>query len=283
MKILITGASGFLGRKLVEELSKDSGNELTCISRDYKESLQNIYWINGNLNDRKFLDFLSNERFERVFHLAWEGLPNRSAEMCLKNLQISENFLRSISASKVQELNIIGSCLEYGDIVGKVGDSQKPFGNDPFAKAKINLHSFVQELEIQFRWFRPFFIFGEGQNQNSLIPSLINNLALGISPEIRSINNSHDFIAVEDVARAILLSSKNPHLLGDVNIGTGVLTPVGDIARALHAKFNVEFSSSYKSMPGLFSDSLKLKELTSWKPEFKGLDGIMKYVEEMGH
>jgi dTDP-6-deoxy-L-talose 4-dehydrogenase (NAD+) len=283
LKILITGAGGFLGKKLLTALSSDVYSEITCVSRtskDFSNLMGNVSWAKGSLRDSDFLDFLAKEKFQKVFHLAWEGLPDRSPEMNLINLEMSENLLFRLTANGIAELNIIGSCLEYGDTAGMVEDADQPKGGDSFANTKIKLNNFVKELSVPYRWFRPFFIFGDGQSKNSLIPSLITNLKKGLSPEIRAINNSHDFIAVDDVSRAIFLASNNDSLHGEINIGTGVLTPVGEIVKALHAKFGVEFNQYFEASPGLSSNSQKMNSLTNWKPEFTGLEGIMRYYKD---
>ncbi len=279
MKILVTGASGFLGKKLLTELKGDFEAEITCVSRAFEKSSGNVTWVKGDLGDQDFIDRLASEKFEKVFHLAWEGLPDRSAEMNALNLEMSKIFLTTLVKNGVQEINITGSCLEYGDVNKSVSDTESPTGEDSFATAKIELNHFIKDLNISYRWFRPFFIFGEGQSRNSLIPSLIANLKSGLSPEIRAINNSHDFISVNDVAKAIYLASIDSSVSGEINVGTGVLTPVGQIVKAFHEKFNLEFKYSYEPKPGLSSNSIKLLNFTNWKPEYIGLKGIIDYYE----
>jgi nucleoside-diphosphate-sugar epimerase len=279
LKILVTGASGFLGKKLLSELKGDAEAEITCVSRTFKKSSDSVTWVEGDLGDQDFIDRLASGKYEKVFHLAWEGLPDRSAEMNLLNLEISKNFLAKLVKNGIQELNIIGSCLEYGDVNKLVSDTELPKGEDSFALAKIELNQYVKNLDVSYRWFRPFFIFGEGQNPNSLIPSLIANLANGLSPEIKAINNSHDFISVNDVAKAIHLASINSSVLGEINVGTGVLTPVGQIVEAFHEKYDLRFNYFFEPNPGLSSNSIKLMNFTNWKPEYVGLKGIIDYYE----
>ena len=279
LKILVTGGTGFLGKKIISHLLKESEYELTCVSRVSNESSSKINWVRGDLSDLDFVECLDFSEYEQIFHLAWEGLPNRSAYYSQKNYNISLNLIQKITKYTDIELNIVGSCLEYGDITGIVSEEIRPDGTDDFAKAKISLYRVIQELGVQYRWFRPFFMYGEGQNDQSLIPNLISKLKNKLPIQIKSMSNSHDFICVEDVANAIVKASRTDYSFGDYNLGTGASTSVGEIVELFHQELDVEFNIEYTKNLGLISDSKKLAQQIGWHPQFTGLAGIKNYYK----
>lgn len=251
------------------------------MSRVNNESSGKVTWIRGDLSDLEFVASLDFSEYEQIFHLAWDGLPNRSAHYSQKNYNISVNLLQKIAKYKEIELNITGSCLEYGDITGVINEEVRPDGADDFAKAKISLHKIIQELGIKYRWFRPFFMYGDGQSSQSLIPNLISNLKSNSPIQIKSMSNSHDFICVEDVANAIVMTSRTSNSLGDFNLGTGVSTTVGEIVELFHQKFNIEFDMKYTKNFGLASNPKKLEQQIGWRPKFTGIAGIRNYYNQL--
>jgi nucleoside-diphosphate-sugar epimerase len=279
VKTLITGASGFLGTQLIKELQHRNEHELFGISRHHRDSTQNLKWLQGDLNDKSFVKSLSTMGFEKVFHLSWEGLPDRGEHFSQVNLENSIRFLKAIASAGEVELNVIGSCLEYGTATGPVRDSEMPSGNDVFALAKIAIHEFTKSLGVPYRWYRPFYIFGIGQSPKSLIPSIIAALSVGKEIEVKAINNSHDFISVDDLARAIVLSSTNQSIYGEINIGTGELTCVGEILKEFHSYYGQNFSQLFSPNPGLYAKPEVLIDDLHWKPIYVGAQGIMEYFK----
>jgi len=277
MRTLITGASGFIGMELIKELQKTGENELFGISRQAQTGTQNLKWLMGDLNDANFVDSLARMGFEKVFHLSWEGLPDRGKFYSELNFKNSIRFLGALSKPGSVELNIIGSCLEYGNITGSVSDSEIPHGNDDFALSKLAIHSFVQGLGVPYRWFRPFYIYGFRQNPKSLIPSIISALSAGNEIEVKAINNSHDFISIDDLTTAIARSSSNQTILGEINIGTGEPTCVGDILLEFHNYYRKPFHQTYSRNPGLFAQPDVLIKDAGWKPTHVGAKGVIEY------
>lgn len=279
MKTLITGASGFVGKHLTKELQKNNENELFGISRHPRIDTQNLKWLIGDLNDTNFVESLTRMGFEKVFHLSWEGLPDRGKIYSELNLKNSKRFLGAISKSGFVELNVIGSCLEYGTRTGPVSDSEIPHGDDDFALSKLAIHSFVQSLGVPYRWFRPFYIYGHGQSPKSLIPSIVSALSANNAIEVKAINNSHDFISIDDLSTAIALSSDNQSLLGEINVGTGESTCVGDILLEFHNYYTKPFHQTYSRNPGLFAQPDVLINHAGWKPTHVGPKGIIEYFK----
>ena len=279
MKTLITGALGFVGVQLTKELQKNNENELFGISRHPRTDTENLKWLRGDFNDTDFVDSLTRMGFEKVFHLSWEGLPDRGKIYSELNLKNSKRFLGAIAEPGSVELNVIGSCLEYGTKTGPVSDSEIPHGDDDFALSKLAIHSFVQSLGVPYRWFRPFYIYGHGQSPKSLIPSIISALSEGNEIEVKAINNSHDFISIDDLSTAIALVSDNQSILGEINVGTGESTCVGDILLEFHNYYIKPFHQTYSRNPGLFAQPDVLINHVGWKPTHVGPKGIIEYFK----
>lgn len=278
----MTGGSGFFGQNLIKELSKSRNLQITCLSRNPQNNYRNINWVQGDLTDSDLVANLGKQEFRKLYHLAWDGLPNRSNEFSELNLNNSKRLIENLVTKNDIELNVIGSCLEYGDIKGYVEDKSTPNGKDSFAIAKIQLNQYISNLGVPYRWYRPFFVYGLGQHKDALIPSLLRNLKSNTPINIKSISNSHDFVSVSDVVKAIILSSNHNSIMGEVNIGTGVLTTVGDIVSAFYKQFNLTFDMDFQRNPGLVSNSIKLKEIAGWEPEFTGISGIVNYYNKNG-
>jgi nucleoside-diphosphate-sugar epimerase len=274
-KILVTGSSGFIGRKLISKLASYPDLQVTGLSRNPTHHCE----MQGNISDYSTLNSLSKMNFDYVFHLAWEGLPDRSDEWCLLNLNNSYNFLHHMYAANSSTVfNVLGSCLEYGSFSGPVSDETVPRGDDSFARAKIELHNRLTSTGMKLNWYRPFFVYGEGQPAKSLMPFLNEQLALGILPKISSLSNSHDFINVEDVAQALAVSGLNFSKSRCINIGTGVTTEVSQIVNSFVRQYKNEISENQIfGSKGLSSESEFLRKECGWTPKFVGIEGIMQY------
>jgi len=274
-KILVTGSSGFIGRKLISQLASNLNFQVTGLSRNPIQHCE----IKGDISDSSTLVLLSKMNFDFIFHLAWEGLPDRSDDWCSLNLNNSYNFLNYMHANNLSTVfNVMGSCLEYGSITSPVKDETLPRGEDSFARAKIELHKRLVTTGMKLNWYRPFFVYGEGQPAKSLMPYLIQQLESGIIPKISSLSNSHDFINVEDVARALAISGLNYSKSRCINIGTGVSTEVSQIVNGFVRQYKIEIiENKLFGSAGLSSESKFLRKECGWTPKYVGIEGILQY------
>ena len=151
MKTLITGSSGFIGRAL---LKQNLTGDLHVTSRVSTSLPVGITGHFGDLSDQEFLKYLAEQEFEQVIHLAWEGLPNLSEENNLRNLEISKKILEILASSGVEDFQIAGSCLEYGDKTGQVNEEVIGENLSDFADTKIKLLEFVASLGVTYKWHR---------------------------------------------------------------------------------------------------------------------------------
>jgi dTDP-6-deoxy-L-talose 4-dehydrogenase (NAD+) len=274
-KILVTGSSGFIGRKLISQLASNPNLQVTGLSRNPVHH----YEIQGDFSDSSTLALLSRMNFDFIFHLGWEGLPDRSDDWCSLNLKNSYNFLSLMyEVNQTAVFNVMGSCLEYGSKTGPVNDETLPDGEDSFARAKIELHRRLLSTGMKLNWYRPFFVYGEGQPTKSLMPFLSQQLESGIIPKLSSLSNSHDFINVEDVARALSISGLSYSKSRSINIGTGVSTEVSQIVNGFVKQYEIEtIENKLFGSIGLRSESEFLRNNCGWAPKYVGIEGILQY------
>ena len=224
------------------------------------------------------LSILQKEKYNKIFLFAWEGLPDRSYHVSRSNLELSKKFLNCFTSEGTTEFNLMGSCLEYGDITGPVNDDAKPNGDSDFAKTKIELNEYIKSKKVNYKWYRPFYVYGSGQNSKSLFPTLINSVKTGKVAQFKSLSNSHDFISVEDLTKAIFEASHNKSIWGEINVGTGLIHSVGDIVENFYKLNGILFSEKYVNVPGLYSKSDKLNQILKWKPNTRTLQNILDYL-----
>ena len=178
-KVIVSGATGFIGQHLIPILLKD-GYEVLAISRNQKRA-EFLPWF----KDVKFIsyDFHSDQQITKVegfrglIHLAWQDLPNYDSSIHVKkNLPCSYRFIDSLIDKGVNQVLIAGTCFEYGLKSGAISSSSTKEPTTQYAIAKdtlrkkLTLLSFKKDFNLQ--WARIFYMFGKGQNSNSIISQL---------------------------------------------------------------------------------------------------------------
>ena len=277
MKTLITGASGFIGRAL---LKQNLTGDLHVTSRVSTSLPTGITGHFGDLSNQEFLKYLAEQKFERVIHLAWEGLPNLSEENNLSNLKTSKQFLETLAFSGVEDFQIAGSCLEYGDLTGQISEEVIGENLSDFAATKIKLLEFIADLGVNYKWHRIFYSYGPFQHDNSLLSSAFLSAKNGVSLKLSNPNISRDFVYVDDVARAMSQLIETPGVSGIFNIGSGKGTLVKDLVDALNSKMGLEVQDRVvEEIPAMTADIKKITETCGWTPNVSIEQGVKKFVD----
>ena len=277
MKTLITGASGFIGRAL---LKQNLIGDLHVSSRISTSLPAGITRHIGDLSDQEFVKHLAEQKFKRVIHLAWEGLPNLSEENNLRNLKTSKQFLETLASSGVEDFQIAGSCLEYGDKTGQLNEEVIGENLSDFAAAKIELLEFVAGLGVAYKWHRIFYAYGPFQHDNSLLSSAFSSVKNGVSLKLSDPSVSRDFIFVDDVAKAISRLIETTSVSGIFNIGSGKGTLVKDLVGTLNSLMGLKVQDLVaEESSALTADISKITKVCGWTPEVSIEQGVKKFVD----
>jgi len=300
LRVLVTGASGFVGLPLVEKLSK-TGHDVMALSRKYNKnnSTQNsVYWIQSDLSSlgtykkevKKFSPSI-------VIYLSWQDIPDFSFDKSLLNLNQSLEFFNFIlELESCKKIMVSGSCLEYNKTKGECKETDIGKSQDHFTWAKHTLFLWLdmicQKKNIQLAWMRIFYVYGPRQRPDSLIPTILEHLKNKKLPDLRTPNNANDFIFIDDVVDAFKKAVTIEYQSGVFNLGYGKSTPVIEICRiaeqivlgqdALTKKLKIKTESSNYNVNYWACNKLS-KEFLKWKPSTSLMEGVEKTWNWLKH
>lgn len=290
MRIFITGGTGFIGKFVVDKLKVK--NQLLLLTHSKKPIFsKKVKYIKGdlaNINDIK--KQLKKFNPQVTIHIAWEGIPDYGIETSIKNLNYGLKLYSLLAEINCKTVLTTGSCWEYGGQNGKLSEDKvfsKPF--NAFTAAKNSLNFLGQEIakknNMNFIWVRPFYIYGPGQKEQSLIPYLISCAKTNKIPKLKNPEAQNDFVFVEDIAEAISIIIQNQKS-GTYNLGSGKLTSVKNITEIIFKHFGVKTNfkkgtaKQTDSLQAFYADLSKIKKETGWKPKFSITRGIKKTILE---
>lgn len=277
MKTLITGPTGFIGKSLLQQ---EFVGEIHTLSRvPFNSNRKAVNQHYGDLHDTDFIKKLVRLRFERVVHLAWQGLPLLTPENNRINLKLSKNFIDILIDSGVQEINISGSCLEYGSLEELVSENTSGVNIGEFGQTKLELLDYLESQLVPYRWFRIFYAYGPFQHKNSLLTKAYDIAKMGSSLLASEPRVSRDFIFVDDVTRAIanLLQAKNA--FGVFNIGSGKSTSIGAMINTLNKGMSVPLKRYKPSSDSLRANCKKIEEACGWTPSIEISEGVQEFIK----
>jgi dTDP-6-deoxy-L-talose 4-dehydrogenase (NAD+) len=261
MKVMVTGATGFVGRHVVNELLA-RGHSVVAIARDMERAkkmpwFDRVEFVQCDLHEN-FNQLLAPEKLPEVLvHLAWPGLPNyRDFFHISKNLPADLAFLESAVNAGVQRLIVAGTCLEYGMQYGPLTEEMetKPSTSYGFAKDALRkaLQLLQKERPFSLQWIRLFYMYGEGQNVNSLLAQLDRAISEGqLVFNMSKGDQLRDFLPVQKVAENFALAFENPHIEGVINCCSGQPVSVLDLVqqRCLEKKSMIRLNKGYYPYP----------------------------------
>jgi nucleoside-diphosphate-sugar epimerase len=228
MRIAVTGASGFIGRAVVDELSR-RGIEVVACARSSLDAIS----AHSVMNVLMDLHTPPSDAFEQLgcpdvlIHLAWGGLPNyRSLHHIEQELPAQYRFLSGLIDSGLRSLVVAGTCFEYGMQSGPLSEDLPTRPDNPYGFAKDVLRRELKFLQVTrsfaLTWARLFYLYGEGQAETSLLPQLRKAVSRG--EKIFNMSGGEqlrDYLAVEEAAAHLVALAIAGRDAGPVNVCSG--------------------------------------------------------------
>lgn len=242
MKILITGSTGFVGQHVLKALLPldheivATVSDIRRIGREY--SNHNVRFVSFNLDkfDGHANYFEAFGRPDLLIHLAWQGLPNYKSLFHFEhNLPVHYHFLKNMITNGLNDLAVTGTCFEYGMKEGCLSEDMCADPGNSYALAKDSLRKFLVDLQknapFNFKWIRLFYMYGTGQNANSLLSQL--QKALDMGEETFNMSGGEqlrDYLPVERVADYIVKIALQKQFQGIINCCSGIPVTIKKLA-----------------------------------------------------
>jgi nucleoside-diphosphate-sugar epimerase len=286
MKVMLTGATGFVGRYVGKELER-----------------QNIEYMSvqrGMASDDRAIqmDLLCTNGFEALFekfkpthliHVAWYAEHGKywDSELNLRWVLATRRLVEAFCSSGGQHVVITGTCAEYDWTHGYCVEDVTPlkpkslYGICKDTTRRV-IELVVEKHGVSMSWARVFFPYGPGEASQRLIPSLFNAFKGEILPFGVNASSYRDLIHVEDAARAVLACTQSK-FVGAVNICSGKPVQISSVVDAV-AKINksdpeIILKLAPKILENnhfLVGDNKKLESL-GWKQEIVLEQGLLNY------
>lgn len=275
-KIILTGATGLIGKEVLPLLKKEGFEVLALSSKTC-----NLF--NKNEIDSVFKAF----RPAYLLNFAWCTTGDYlNSELNYKFLEAGMNMLSAFKQNGGRRAVFAGTCFEYKfkDAPLKENDELNPL--TIYAKCKVELFKQATEYCIQngisFGWGRIFYVYGENENEKRLTPYLINNLKNNKTTEIKCGQLIKDYMYTKDIAGAFVKFIKTD-VEGPVNICTGEGISLKDFGKAIAAKLNkveyLEIRNERTTQPPIITgDNTKLKNCVQYNIKYSlssALDEIL--------
>ena len=291
-KILITGASGLIGKAVLEKLNKDK-YEVWAVISGRREIVfpKGVNVVKGNLLDYSFLsDILKRIAPSICLHYAWalnDGFFQKSEEN-LAWIEASIKLIRLFKANGGKYFFFAGSSAEYGrgtegfeEYNNEKGEDLSLYGCTKLCFEKIAFHYCKQE-SINFLSGRYFSVYGPRDvRKDSALPTIINNFLERKKFVCKSPENLWDYIYIDDCAEAtIKLLEKN--CVGIYNIASGRPKTMRyiflTIAHEMNAEELLEFEDN-KTPKTLTANINKLKKDTGFECNTSFEEGIKETIQ----
>lgn len=307
MKVLVTGAAGFIGSRLVQRLVESGANVRAFIRYTSRPEFGNLTFlppevfhqveiVRGDLEDHAAVD-LALDDIDMVFHLgALISIPYsyvHPVETTRTNFLGTLNVLEACRQKKIKLIHTSSSEV-YGSALRVPIDEDHPLqAQSPYSASKIGadklVESYYRSFDVQTVTVRPFNTYGPGQSNRAVIPTIITQALTSNQIHLGNLTTRRDFTYLDDTVNGFLLAASNGKWDGQVyNLGTGYEVSIGEAAQNIFNILKIQpdimidqerMRPEKSEVLRLVSDNAKAKRDLGWMPLVGLEEGLAATIE----
>lgn len=308
-KVLVTGADGFIGSHLVEELLNEGYDVRAFVYYNSfsswgwldilpKEKLDKIEIFSGDIRDPNGVRE-AMKGIDEVYHLAaLIAIPfsyHSPDSYVDTNIKGTLNILQAARDLNTKRILVTSTSEVYGTAKYVPIDEEHPYqGQSPYSATKIGAdriaESFYRSFDMPITIVRPFNTYGPRQSARAVIPTIITQLLSGAQEiKLGSLSPTRDFNYVKDTVRGFIEIAKSDKTIGqEINIATQQEISIGELAEELIKQINpnakivcdeIRLRPENSEVNRLLGSNKKIKELTNWEPKYSLEEGLRETIE----
>lgn len=309
-RVLVTGAGGFIGSHLVDELLNkgadvtafvhyNARNDWGMLEGRYNDKTADLKVIAGDVTDSLFVKKAISEK-EYVFHLAaLIGIPysyTAPESYVNTNVKGTLNVMQACLESGVDRVVHTSTSEVYGTAQYTPIDEKHPLqGQSPYSASKIGAdkiaESFYYSFDVPVTIMRPFNTYGPRQSTRAVIPTIITQALTSNEIKLGSLTPVRDLTYVTDTVQGFIKMAESKKTAGKtINTGSGRGITIGDLAEIIIQQINPNISivcekvrvrPEKSEVMELLCDNRLALEIAGWQPEYTLEQGLTQTIEWM--
>ncbi len=294
-RVLVTGASGFIGRQALPYLCAD-GYEVHAVGLSNVLATSDedkMTWHAVDLLDSQAVDqLMATVQPSHLLHLGWYAVPGKymtsavNADWVKASINIMSSFVHHGGTRFVGA----GTCIEYDTSFGFCTEQHTPIqANSFYGNCKNATHLVLQSLaqahELELAWGRVFFIYGPHEHPKRLVSSVIHSLLNQQDADCSPGTQIRDFMHVEDVAGSFVALLNSP-VTGPVNVCSGQAVSIRQVVEVVadqldaHKRINFgAFPLNPSEPPLLVGNAGRLHNEVGFSPRYGLSDGLAHTID----
>ncbi|MEW6250688.1 MAG: NAD(P)-dependent oxidoreductase [Planctomycetota bacterium] len=304
MRVLLTGATGFVGSHVLRTLLA-RGHHVAALIRPgsdtwrIAEVLARVRVSPAVLGEdppsrspTRLAEVAAEYRTDAIIHLAWTGVAgaDRNAPEQVHNLPATLTLLETARAAGVRHYIALGSQAEHGPHNERIAESAPTQPTTLYGLCKLTAcrltDQFCDRHGLRWAWLRLFSAYGEMDSPAWLVPHVILALLRGERPRLTAGTQLWDYVHAADVAAAIVAVLEQPAATGVFNLGSGRAVPLRSVIERIRDLIDPQLPLAFGEVPyrpdqvmHLEADISRLMQTTGWAPRVPLDEGLARTVE----